>query len=811
MSDDPHYQREKSQYENPVASREYLIEILKDSGTPLSFLEICQRVNANNESERIGVQRRLRAMEREGQVQFTRQKKYVVADIKQTVIGRVIGHRDGFGFLRPENGEKDLFISAGQMQVLLHDDVVEAHESGTDRKGRSEARIMRVVEPRSEPLVGRYFVEHGVGLVIPDDSRIPFEILIPPENSHGARQGHVVVVEITQRPRRSINPIGNVTEVLGEHMAPGMEIEMALRSFDIPHVWPDAVTKQVAKLSPEVDEKAKKNRVDLRSLGLVTIDGEDARDFDDAVYCEPLDNGGWQLWVAIADVSYYVRNGTALDNEAQQRGNSVYFPEQVVPMLPEVLSNGLCSLNPEVDRLCMVCEMTISAQGKIQNYQFYEAVMNSKARLTYNKVWSILQGDPKLTQRYDANVSNLQELYQLFKALKKSRNQRGAIEFETNESKFVFNAQRKIENIVPLVRNDAHKLIEECMIAANVCAAKFLEKHEAPALYRIHDRPDADRLTTFTSYLAEVGIHHRINEDAEPRDFTEIVTQIQNRPDQELIQTMLLRSMKQAVYDCDNIGHFGLALEAYAHFTSPIRRYPDLVVHRAIKAVIAKQAGKRPTSGGKSYTVEEVEQLGEQCSMTERRADDATRDVADWLKCEFMLDHVGDTFEGVVASVTNFGLFIRITEYHIDGLVHITSLENDYYHYDEVKQCLVGESLGRVYRLGDSVLVKVAAVNLDERKIDLLLDLPHRERKRSSGKRSVSTKSTGKRQAPAQSQRKGASKSSDDSSRRPKGGNKTKPRSENKPTRGDNKPSGKPPARKGGSKKKKSNAKRRQG
>lgn len=808
MSDDPHYKREKAQYENPVASREYLTEILRSHENPLSFLEICQLVKANSEMERIGVQRRLRAMEREGQVQFTRQKKYVAAKVEELIRGRVIGHRDGFGFLRPDNGDKDLFISAGQMQVLLHDDIVEAHIGGTDRKGRPEARIARVVEPRTEPLVGRYFVEHGVGLVIPDDSRVPFEILIPPENSQGARQGHVVVVDITQRPRRSINPIGSVKEILGEHMAPGMEIEMALRSFDIPHEWPAAVTKQVEKLKPEVEEKPKKNRVDLRQLGLVTIDGEDARDFDDAVYCEPLDNGGWQLWVAIADVSYYVRNGTALDDEAQKRGNSVYFPEQVVPMLPEVLSNGLCSLNPEVDRLCMVCEMTISEQGKLKDFQFYEAVMNSKARLTYNKVWSILQGDPKLTQRYDEHVGNLQELYRLYKALKRARQQRGAIEFETQESKFVFNAQRKIDNIVPVERNDAHKLIEECMIVANVCAAQLLEENKAPALYRVHDSPDADRLTTFTSYLAEVGIGHRITSEAQPADFTDIVSKIQGRPDQELIQTMLLRSMKQAVYECDNIGHFGLALDAYAHFTSPIRRYPDLVVHRAIKAVVAKQAGKRSYSGGKSYTIEEVEQLGEQCSMTERRADDATRDVADWLKCEFMLDHVGDTFEGVVASVTNFGLFIRITEYHIDGLVHITSLENDYYHYDEVKQCLIGESNGQMYRLGDTVLVKVASVNLDERKIDLMLDLPHRERKRRSGKRSVSTgKSSGKSAGgPAPSKRGGtkpASKGKGGSSRSAK-------QDKGKSDKAQQKTNGKPASRKGGSKKKKSNAKRRQ-
>ncbi len=722
MSDDPHYQREKEKYENPVASREYLLSVLKEQGKPMSFLDICAAVEASEEDSRIGIQRRLRAMEREGQIQFTRQKKYVVQNQEELIRGRIIGHRDGFGFLRPDDRSGDLFISGGQMQLFLHDDYVEARESGTDRRGRKEAFITQVITPRSEPIVGRYFTEQGFGVVIPDDSRLQHEIVIPPEHAHGAKMGQVVVVELTQRPRRKINPVGKIVEVLGEHMAPGMEIEMALRTYDIPHEWPKGVTRQVSNLTEQVPEEAKEGRVDLRQLPLVTIDGEDARDFDDAVYCEPLDDGGWQLWVAIADVSYYVRPGTALDDEAQERGNSVYFPEQVIPMLPEVLSNGLCSLNPEVDRLCMVCEMTISAQGKLEGYQFYEAVMNSHARLTYTKVWQILQGDKDLHQRYEAHVPHLRNLHDMYRMLKKSRQHRGAIEFETQESKFVFNAQRKIENIVPVIRNDAHKLIEECMIMANVSAALFLEEHDAPALFRVHDKPDADRLTTFTSYLGEIGVPHRITEEARPADFTDVVNKTRNRPDQELIQTMLLRSMKQAIYDGDNIGHFGLALEAYAHFTSPIRRYPYLVVHRAIKGLLKKLPPKQKVSGAKAYTIEEIEQLGEQCSMTERRADDATRDVADWLKCEFMLDHVGDTFDGVVASVTNFGLFVRLTEYHIDGLVHITSLDDDFYHYDDVKQCLRGEQGHNQYRLGDNLEVKVAAVNLDERKIDLLLD-----------------------------------------------------------------------------------------
>ena len=731
MSDDPHYEREKAKYDNPVASREHLLSVLVETGKPMSFIDICLAVDASNEESRIGIQRRLRAMEREGQIQFTKQKRYAILKQELLIRGKVLGHRDGFGFLKPDDGTPDLYISGGQMQLFMHGDVVEARESGTDRKGRREAYINRVVEPREELIVGRFFTEDGFAMVVPDDSRLQHEIVIPAESVQGARQGNVVVVEITQRPRRRVSPVGKIVEVLGEHMAPGMEIEMALRTFDIPHVWPSAIDAEMAKVTEEVEESAKQGRIDLRQLPLVTIDGEDARDFDDAVFCEPLEQGGWQLWVAIADVSHYVKPGSALDKEAVERGNSVYFPENVIPMLPEALSNGLCSLNPDVDRLCMVCELTLSAQGKVSDFQFYEAVMRSHARLTYNKVWSILQGDKDLYKRYEDHVGHLRNLYSMFKALKKVRSQRGAIEFETQESKFVFNAQRKIDTIVPLVRNDAHKIIEECMVLANVCAAKFLEDQKAHTLYRVHDKPDQDRLTSLTSYLSEIGVPHQLHDDSTPADFADIVSKTATRPDSELIQTMLLRSMKQAIYDGENIGHFGLALPAYTHFTSPIRRYPDLIVHRSIKNLLKKQG--QQVSGAKSYNEEEIAHLGEQCSTTERRADDATRDVADWLKCEFMLDHVGDNFEGTVASVTGFGMFVRLADYHIDGLVHITSLAQDYYHFDEVKQCLVGEASGQMFRLGDAVNVQVAAVNLDERKIDLIIDPS--SLKSSSGKK----------------------------------------------------------------------------
>ncbi|MCY7296923.1 ribonuclease R [Alteromonas sp. a30] len=732
MHDDPHFDREKSKYEKPVASREYILKTIEKYKTPLTLLEICHLVNAYDEDDRVAIQRRLRAMEREGQVVFNRHKRYEIGKPEELLRGKVIGHRDGFGFLQLEGGGKDLYISAPQMQTLLHGDFVSAKESLNEYKGKKEAKILGVITPREEPIVGRFFSENGVALVIPDDSRIHHEILIPPEHTKGARQGHVVVVEIIQRPKRRANAIGKITEVLGEHMAPGMEIEMAIRSFEIPSVWPKEVKKELSAWAEEVPEEAYEGRVDLRELPLVTIDGEDARDFDDAVYCEPHEDGGWKLWVAIADVSYYVRVGSKLDEEAQNRGNSVYFPEQVVPMLPEKLSNGLCSLNPNVDRLCMVCEMHIGASGGLKSHRFYEAVMNSKARFTYTKVWGILQGDPELFARYEPLVSHIRHLHDLYKVLKKARQRRGAIEFETQENKFVFNAQRKIDDIVPVVRNDAHKLIEECMIMANVCAATSLTKAKANGLYRVHDFPSEDRVAGFLSYLGEMGIEHQIREGATSKDYSKVVKLIEGRPDQELIQTMLLRSMQQAVYDHENIGHFGLALKAYAHFTSPIRRYPDLVVHRALKAINDKAENRPSTTGGKAYTVQEVELLGENCSMTERRADDATRDVDEWLKCEFMQDHVGDSFDGVIAAVTNFGFFVRLSDFHIDGLVHITALTNDYYHFDDVKQMLVGEATGQSFRLGDEVKVKVVSVNLDERKIDFLLDMPMPKGKKSA-------------------------------------------------------------------------------
>ncbi|SIO93563.1 ribonuclease R [Vibrio spartinae] len=753
---DPFADREANNYDNPIPSREFILEFLAQANVPMNRNDLFEVLQLSGEEQYEGLRRRLRAMERDGQLVFTRRQCYALPEKLEMIKGYVIGHKDGYGWVRPEGvrgRDEDIILPHHQMRTLIHGDYVLIQPNGTDKRGRKEGRLVRILEERNGQIVGRFFFEHGYSYVVPDDSRISHDILIPDEARASARMGNVVVIEITDRGSRSRGMMGKVSDVLGESMAPGMETQIAIRTHQIPHEWPEAVEQQVKQFSEDVPEEAKQGRVDLRTLPLVTIDGEDARDFDDAVYCEAKKGGGWRLWVAIADVSYYVRTDSALDKEAINRGNSVYFPSQVVPMLPEVLSNGLCSLNPQVDRLCMVCEMTISATGKLSSYKHYEAVMNSHARLTYNKVAAILAGEEELRERYEPLVPHLEELYRMYQVLKSERENRGAIEFETVETKFIFNAERKIERIEPLVRNDAHKIIEECMILANIASASLVEKMKEPALFRIHETPGEERLVGFRDFLGELGLNLTGGLEPTPTDYATLMKQVANRPDHELIQTMLLRSMKQAVYNADNGGHFGLALKRYAHFTSPIRRYPDLLLHRAIKYLIAKEKGQNqdrwtPT-GGYHYSFDDMNYYGEQCSMTERRADDATREVSDWLKCEYMQDHVGEVLDGVIANVTGFGFFVRLTELHIDGLVHISSLANDYYQYDPIGQRLIGESFGLIYRLGDAVKVKVQAVNLDERHIDF--ELVETSRKlRGEGKTAK------KREAEAKQGKKGA-------------------------------------------------------
>ena len=773
---DPFREREAEKYENPIPSREAILALIEKQRTPVSRDELMTLLNLSGEEPEEALRRRLRAMERDGQLVFTRAKAYALPEKMNLVKGTVLGHKDGFGFLRPEEGGEDLFLAPREMDRLMHGDYVLVQPTGLDPRGRREARLVRLLKSRELDVVGRYFIENDVGFVVPDDTRLGQDILIPPGMNKGARQSQMVVVRITQRPSGRMNAVGEVLEVLGDHMDPGLEIEVAIRSYGIPHVWPADVLEEIKGLTEEVPEVAKQGRVDLRQLPLMTIDGEDARDFDDAVYCERKRSGGWRLWVAIADVSYYVRHGKPLDAEAHNRGNSVYFPENVVPMLPEVLSNGLCSLNPQVDRLCMVCEMTISETGRMSGYKFFEAVMNSHARFTYTKVAAILEGDPKLRQQYEPLVGHIEELHKLYLALKHARHERGAVEFESDETRFIFNAQRKIERIVPLVRNDAHKLIEECMIQANVAAARYIEKCEAETLFRIHERPGELKLETFRQFLGELGLELKGGLEPESKDFAELAELVRERPDVELINSMLLRSMSQAQYSADNLGHFGLALKQYAHFTSPIRRYPDLLLHRAIKYQLAKELGnpkhKWTPTGGYNYLYDEIQPMGVQCSMTERRADDATRDVADWLKCEYMQDHVGQEMEGVISGVTGFGMFVRLADLHIDGLVHISTLGNDYYQFDAARQTLIGENFRRVHRLGDKVRVKVMGVNLDDRKIDFqLIEEPFNFKGKDAKKQSLRLEEIkGEKQKAARRREHKAEQQSQDKAARAKGG-----------------------------------------
>lgn len=735
MIKDPNAAREAQKYENPIPSREYILSILDKSKGPLNFDAITEQLQLTDDTALEALRRRLKAMERDGQIVCNRKGAYGKLDKMDLYRGRVQAHRDGYGFVLLE-GSDDIYLSNRQMRRVFDGDEVLVRIVGRSFKGKKEGAIVEIIARNTQQIVGRFVADRGVHHVRPDNPRIIQDIFIPPDQVGDAKTGQFVVVDIIEYPGRDTVAKGAVAEVLGEHLAPGMEIDVAIRNHGIPHEWPQGVLSEAAKLPKEVAEKDKTKRFDIRHLPLVTIDGEDARDFDDAVFCERKKSGGWRLYVAIADVSHYVRVNSELDREAIQRGNSVYFPDFVVPMLPEALSNGLCSLNPNVDRLCMVCEMTVSARGKLSGYKFYEAVMHSHARLTYTQVGQILEerSDKRsgIRKQFNHVVPHLDCLQDLYKAFRQQRKERGAIDFETQETRILFDAYRKIERIVPVERNDAHKLIEECMLAANVCAAKFMQQHKIPALYRVHEGPREQKLELLREYLGSLGLGLPNSLEITPQDYQQILQSVADRPDAHLIQTVMLRSMNQAVYTPDNNGHFGLAYEEYAHFTSPIRRYPDLLIHRAIRWVIRSDQESNKVKrfeGAKTlrqaliypYDDEAMVLLGEQCSVTERRADDATRDVVSWLKCEYLQDRVGEVFPGVVASVTSFGLFVELSDLYVEGLIHVTSLPEDYYHHDPAQHRLVGERTRKTFTLGDSLQVRVVRVNLDERKVDFEL------------------------------------------------------------------------------------------
>ena len=678
--------------------------------------------------------------------------------------GSVQGHRDGHGYLVPDDGQPDIFLPPNEMRSVLHKDRVRVRIVRQDRRGRPEGRVVEIIERPDQPLIGRLLQENGVWLVAPEDKRYGHDVLIPADALAEAQPGQVVVVQLTEPPALFGQPVGRITEVLGEVDDPGIEIEIAVRKYGVPHEFSDACLAMAKALPEQVLPQDKKNRVDLTDVAFVTIDGEDARDFDDAVYCEPAKVGrakGWRLLVAIADVSHYVQTGGAIDIDAYDRATSVYFPRRVIPMLPEKLSNGLCSLNPNVERLCMVCDMLVTAKGEVHAYQFYPAVMFSHARMTYTEVAAIVSNTrgPEATKRKE-RVSDLLNLHDVYRALLIARRERGAVDFETVETQIVCDDNGRIEKIIPRTRNEAHKLIEEAMLAANVCSADFIAEGKRHGLFRVHEGPTAEKQDILRSYLKAMAVGMSISDNPSPSEFQAIAEATKDRPDSQQIHTMLLRSMQQAMYTPNNNGHFGLAFEAYTHFTSPIRRYPDLLVHRVIKSILGNTKyrlpalpmpgeahakltkrlasrvapplapGEKPRkkeTGAALVETQAWEAAGLHCSANERRADEASRDVESWLKCKYMLDHLGEEFSGAVSSVTSFGIFVTLDAMFVEGLVHITELGGDFFKFDETRQELRGERSGIRYALGTRVQVQVSRVDLDGRRIDFRLLTPEGE------------------------------------------------------------------------------------
>ena len=711
---DPHFARECEKYEHPLPSREYILDTMASQGVPLEFGRLRELLDIRD-VEVETFQRRLGAMARDGQIMQNRRSDWLISDRADLIPGRIEGHADGYGFLVPDESGSDLFLSAKEMAKVLHGDRAIARVIGVDRKGRPEGKIVEVTERANRQLVGRVFQEHGVWFVVAENRRISQDILLaPPEKGSRGRRpesGQVVMVELLEQPNKHAQPIGRVIDILGNYADPGMEIEIALRKHELPYEFSREALAETSKLPDAVRKSDWNGREDITQLPLVTIDGETARDFDDAVYCE-RQGKGFRLIVAIADVSHYVAEAKALDRDAYERGNSVYFPRRVIPMLPEKLSNGLCSLNPDVERLCMVCDMAIGPTGAIKQYRFYPAVMFSHARLTYTEVAAALYDkESAARERIGVLLPQLEHLDALFRQLAKARTKRGAIDFETLETRMVFDDHGKIAKIEPYERNDAHRLIEECMLAANVCASEYLSAAEHPVLYRVHEGPTPERLGKLRDFLGTFGLPLGGGDTPSAKDYAKLLELVKGRPDKQLLQTVMLRSLRQAVYTPDNVGHFGLAYESYTHFTSPIRRYPDLLVHRAIKSALA----------GRRYDPGSWDEVGMHCSQTERRADDATRDVEAWLKCFYMRDRIGEEFTGSISSVVPFGVFVALDEVFVEGLVHVSELGQDYFHFDEAAHAMVGERTGRRFRLSDRVRVQLVRADLETNKIDFRL------------------------------------------------------------------------------------------
>ncbi len=696
-------------YEHKIPGRDQILAAMEQAKQPLTLEALAPRFGIRTEQHRRALENRLRAMVRDGQLLRNRADEYCLTGHLDVVTGTVLAHRDGFGFLRPDDGSDDLYLAAREMQTLWDGDRVAARANDTSR-GR-EGHVVEILARGKTRIVGQFRRERGIDSVL-ESGESRTEVLIARGAAHGAKPGDIVSVEVLEYPSKRSHAIGRVVEIVGRKDQSGIDTDVAILAHGIPNEWPAEALAEARSWSPEVPDKAKEGRVDLRAVPLVTIDGADAKDFDDAVYCEPHGDG-WRLLVAIADVSHYVRPDSPLDREARGRGTSVYFPDRVVPMLPEELSNGLCSLKPHVDRLCLVCEMQVSRSGEVTRSHFYDAVMRSAARLTYTEAAGMLVAARPRGQQAELKPA-LQHLNAVYEAFAAVRQRRGAIDFDLPEAKIELDERGQVRSVRTVERLVTHKIIEECMIAANVEAAKRLRKGKIASLYRVHEGPDEGKLEELVLFLRTFG-HKLTPNKIAPKEINRILASVVGKPEEELVETVVLRSMMQARYQPGNVGHFGLALGAYAHLTSPIRRYPDLLVHRAIKWLNDKRSAK-----GFRYGLEEMQHLGEHCSRTERRADEATREVAERLKCIYLKERVGETFDVVISSVVPFGLFVRLPEVQADGLVHVTALPRDYYHRDPTGTALKGERTGREYRLTETLKVRLVAVNVEERKVDFV-------------------------------------------------------------------------------------------
>ena len=703
-----------------LPEREAILAFLREAQRPQKRKQFAEAFAIRDPEIRQALGRRLKAMERDGQLIRNRRGSYGLIEKMDLIKGRVIGHSDGYGFVVPDEGGKDLYLSGKEMRSILNGDRVLVRQVSVDKQGKREGALVEILERANTQLVGRYYEEDGIAYIVPDNKRINQNLLVPQNNKNEAKHGQYVVAKIVHQPEKHRQPIGEILSIIGDGLDASMAVSIAIRSYDLPFEWSKGVDNEIVGLTEKVDSNNISDRIDYRDIPFVTIDGEDARDFDDAVFCQKNDNKkeiGWRLLVAIADVSNYVKKESELDDEARLRGTSVYFPDRVIPMLPEVLSNGLCSLKPDVDRYSLVCELNIDVNGKVKNFCFYKGIIKSAARLTYTEMSAIVvEKDSDVRKKHNAIVSHLDDLYQLYQLLHGERKRQGLIDFSSHESRFEFNDAGDIEAIHTVERNQAHRLIEEMMLIANVAAGEFLEKNEVPTMYRIHETPKLEKLENVRSLLSQLGLSLDGGEKPSSKDYTKLMDMIKKRDDAQMLETVLLRSMPLASYSMVNKGHFGLGFQVYAHFTSPIRRYPDLMVNRAIAHMI-----KGDVATTFSYSSQQVLELADHCSMTERRAEEASRDSIQRLKCAFMEDKVGEMFSGTVSSVTSFGLFVMLDDMYVEGLIHISNLPVDYYHFDEITHTLSGERGGKLFKLGQKLDVLVARVDLEERKIDFQL------------------------------------------------------------------------------------------